>query len=405
MTIFLKITAIGFGTSVLLGSANHSSMVEHVSSSRSTSLVQVQEDEASGSAQRSEPSVKRSVVIRGERLGQDWVGRGRLLDLGDGTWLYGYVQGSHHSSVIDSKKALHLRFSRDQGRSWTEADRLADGGNVRGFPIVSSDGRSYSEIDLIRCPNGDLLCLYRINGADPEVLARRQLMRLGEGQKRSRDGGRTWTEEGIVMDRPSMKASLDHCVVDQTILVPFLTGAIDGAPGRLILVASIDNGRTWDERSEIGAIRDRVGETGIVALDGEQILVVCRTRTEDRTLMRSSDDLGRSWGPWHDITDQVGVVQQPRLRRFATVPDRLFLFGRHRYEETVQRNGLWWSDDDGQTWDGFDLDEADYIDTGYGDALLRDDGTLVLMAYRGRDGRSDTHRYLIEDLAKAFPNN
>jgi hypothetical protein len=89
------------------------------------------------------------------------------------------------------------------------------------------------------------------------------------------------------------------------------------------------------------------------------------------------------------------VVQQPRLQRFASQPERIYLFGRHRYKEFVQRNALWYSDDAGDSWTAFDLDEADFMDTGYGDGLFREDGALVYLAYRGRDSRADLLRYLV----------
>jgi hypothetical protein len=73
----------------------------------------------------------------------------------------------------------------------------------------------------------------------------------------------------------------------------------------------------------------------------------------------------------------------------------VYLFGRHRYKETVQRNGIWWSDDDGETWKGCDLDEKNFVDTGYGDALFRKDGTLVYLAYRGFDHCADLIRYTL----------
>ncbi|MEL6896845.1 MAG: hypothetical protein AAFP90_12130, partial [Planctomycetota bacterium] len=78
--------------------------------------------------------LSRTMLIRGEGRRRDWVGRGRLVDLQNGTWAYIYVRGDHHSSVIDRHKQIHIRFSTDQGDSWTDANTLPDGGKVDGFP-------------------------------------------------------------------------------------------------------------------------------------------------------------------------------------------------------------------------------------------------------------------------------
>ncbi|MEL7263680.1 MAG: sialidase family protein [Planctomycetota bacterium] len=336
------------------------------------------------------------MLIRGEGRRRDWVGRGRLVDLQNGTWAYIYVRGDHHSSVIDRHKQIHIRFSTDQGDSWTDANTLPDGGKVDGFPIQPKKNEGLSEVEFIRCPNGDLLCLYRVNAATPQQLKDRQVIRLGQFQKRSRDGGRTWVQEPIVMGRTWMKSALDFCTIGNTIHMGFLTGQYDGTVKRVLLVSSPDGGKSWTETSELAGEGSGVGETGLLGIDENGIVAVCRTKSEKKTMMRLSDDAGKSWGAWIDITSFVGVVQQPRLRRYSSQPDRIYLLGRNRYQETVQRNGIWWSDNGGKSWQGFDLDEIDFKDTGYGDALMRDDGRLVYLAYRGRDGRCDLIQYVLD---------
>ena len=157
----------------------------------------------------------RSVLIPAE-TNRDWVGRGRLLDRGDGTWLYLYVHGNHHG-LRDTTKKVHLRFSTDEGKSWTKEDTLPDGSAVKGMPVLPPENVELGEVGLVQCPNGDLLALHRrIDAKDRK--------RLGEGLMRSKDGGRSWQSEGIVMGDTAIKQSLDHCVAGKTILVPFVQG-------------------------------------------------------------------------------------------------------------------------------------------------------------------------------------
>ena len=106
---------------------------------------------------------------------------------------------------------------------------------------------------------------------------------------------------------------------------------------------------------------------------------------------------------WHDTTSdhgvdigkEVGAVQQPKLRRFDDEPNRLYLFGRDRIEEYVQRNALWYSDDQGKSWTQIPLDEKMFRDTGYGEALKRKDGSLYYLGYRGTDLKADMWSYLL----------
>src|SRR5688572_17234580 len=78
------------------------------------------------------PGVERTVIIA-TAPDNTWVGRGRLA-IRRKEWLFAYVAGNHHGGV-DTTKRIHLRFSTDEGRTWTAADTLPSGGKVRGFPV------------------------------------------------------------------------------------------------------------------------------------------------------------------------------------------------------------------------------------------------------------------------------
>ena len=222
-------------------------------------------------------------------------------------------------------------------------------------------------------------------------------------QFRSIDDGRSWRNEGRPMSRamgsPDFRGSLDHCVAGKSIFVPVITPA-EGTKKSVYLLRSRDEGRSWERAGAITEGSNLINETGILHLGGDKLMVVARASQENATYLGVSEDLGETWGPMRDISEQVGVVQQPNLIKLSNQPGRIYLAGRARKKETAQRNGLWWSDNLGQHWQGGVLDEQDFIDTGYGDMLSRSDGNMVYLAYRGRDSRAETFSYVFRVPSK-----
>ncbi len=110
--------------------------------------------------------------------------------------------------------------STDRGRTW---EYLA---TVTADPTLGSEG--CNEMDLVRAPNGDLLCVYRTGGSatQPSPLY----------QCRSRDEGRTWGPPQRVADRgvwPNSTVTGDGIIV-----------CTYGRPGNW-LCYSVDSGATW----------------------------------------------------------------------------------------------------------------------------------------------------------------
>jgi hypothetical protein len=110
--------------------------------------------------------------------------------------------------------------STDRGLTWEYY------ATVTADPDLGSEG--CNEMDLIRAPNGDLLCVFRTGGSasDPSPLY----------QCRSTDEGKTWSPPQQVADRgvwPNM------CLVSGDVLV-----CTYGRPDNW-LTFSLDSGKTW----------------------------------------------------------------------------------------------------------------------------------------------------------------
>lgn len=110
--------------------------------------------------------------------------------------------------------------STDRGLTWEYVS------TVTADPNLGSEG--CNEMDLIRAPNGDLLCVYRTGGSrdHPSPMY----------QSRSTDEGKTWGKPERVADRGVWP---NICLTQDQVLV-----CTYGRPGNW-LTFSLDSGRTW----------------------------------------------------------------------------------------------------------------------------------------------------------------
>lgn len=128
---------------------------------------------------------------------------------------------SYPAEFKASKYRGFVTRSVDRGLTWEYLS------TVTADPNLGSEG--CNEMDLIRAPNGDLLCVYRTGGnaAHPSPMY----------QCRSTDEGRTWVPPQRIADRgvwPNM------CLTRDKVLV-----CTYGRPGNW-LTFSLDSGRTWN---------------------------------------------------------------------------------------------------------------------------------------------------------------
>ena len=296
----------------------------------------------------------------------DWLGRPYLCEH-ENKWIMVYRQGAQH--IVDVNAVLHIRFSDDEGQTWSDADKLLDGTAVVGFPIAGHTADPKKPA-IVAAPNGDLLVQTKEELADGTP--------NDTYQWRSVDGGKSWTDEGAIGADVNDVGGDDVLIVGQDIFVTL--ARYDAGPPVTYtpqLYKSSDNGATWAKVSDIATAG--YGETGITYLGGSTMLAILRDLANVATFSAISMDMGATWETPVDITPQVGVIQRAILRRIG---EYLYLFGRTywatNFVTTVIRSL------DGRTWSRpYFCDWGGYTDGAYCTALERSNGDIYVSSYSG----------------------
>lgn len=336
-------------------------------------------------------------------VGGLWYGRASVEKLSNGNLVLCYKSGTHHA-VNDG--ALHIRFSNDQGATWTAEDTKLGGGAVTGFPMNPTGagaGEDAGEPWLMIAPNGDLLLhMWR---ADYGVTAN------GTYQSRSTDGGASWSASAQInfvgiADDAKVFATDDHFVLGTVIYA----GArvyldVTGDPCHNILIKSTDNGTTWEYVSDITNDANNTWEVGIEYLGNNTILAMLRDVSMTASHKRVSTDLGATWGAYTDVTGTVGVAARQRVKTRAHLKGLsnwwndsvLIMCGfihTNPGNSQPRRNAVWISLDRGTTWTGPNYVDVETEDAGYGDLFWDETNSqFVFVSYQGLLAEASIKQY------------
>jgi len=113
-----------------------------------------------------------------------WFGRATVEQTVEGLIVLCYREASKHTG---SDGVIHVRFSKDGGKSWSRPDHTLDGSPISGFPVSFEEDDAF-EPYVYLAPNGRLILhVWRTTGRDH---------RRGKGtwQTDSMDNGRTWSK-------------------------------------------------------------------------------------------------------------------------------------------------------------------------------------------------------------------
>lgn len=301
----------------------------------------------------------------------NWLGRPVLLDDGS-KWLSIYKQGNNHAPA--AADVFHIRFSEDEGASWTAADTWTDGAPVTGFPLQKDNG--ISDAIIFKAPNGDLL----VHGYAHTL--------VGTYQWRSTDGGETWTDEGLIDDGDVlMVGGQDYEIIGTDIYVTafWISGGVT-KPG---FWKSSDNGTTW---IELGHVDVDGTEAGIIHLGGTTLLMVIKDSAALVTYQSISNDLGVTWSAATAIAD-LGVVQRPRIKAYA---GGYMMYGRAGAGSAAGKTVVLYSPNGTQWGRRFWPDPTAGGDTGYCDVLPRSDGKFYWQSYNGSTSSASVRHGVFE---------
>jgi predicted neuraminidase len=168
-----------------------------------------------------------------------------------------------------------VKTSDDDGRTWSDAQRLPNGilGPIKNKPV--------------QLENGDIVSPSSVEGDD---IGWRVYFEL------SSDGGRTWTKTPYVEQDPGVKAIQPSVLVHS----PTRLQAIGRTKSkRMFGCGSNDGGRTWEKLALIDLPNPNSGTDAVTLADGRHLLVYNHSDTEKvrypLNVALSRD--GRTWEP------------------------------------------------------------------------------------------------------------
>jgi hypothetical protein len=339
----------------------------------------------------------------------DWHGRSYIRRRPDGVLVMVYRAGTIHWS---NDAELRIRFSDDDGATWTAVNTKLGGGSVTGFPMnpgVGNIGLGEGIIEV--APSGRLVILmWSMTGTYPTTHDF-----VGTWQSYSDDDGESWSTPSQVTfvgnpdDDNYTFATDDSFVFDRTMYV----GARvyyenDGAPSASVLMKSADNGSTWEYVSTIQAQSEGGSggqEVGLEYLGNSTIIAMLRDNPQTNFYQRYSYDMGATWGTLLDVSSTVGIAGRQRVYTRSHLlgldgwwkDPVLYMCGwvhQTPGSSADRRSAVWISPDRGITWDGPHYVNTTTDDGGYGDIFWDfTNDRLVLVTYAGTTGAASLIQY------------
>ena len=307
---------------------------------------------------------------------KDWLGWPQLIKVSSSRWIMTYVASTGHTDA-DLTTVIHIRFSNDEGATWTNEDTKLGGGAVSGgFPMLAHNPASRTLGGLfIQCPNGDIL-FQQYDNHD------------GSFQWRSTDNGDTWTDEGLILDSRFIMID-DYKVVGSDIysLVNYTDNYTE--PWVNSLYKSSNNGTTWTLVSTFDSAGD---ECGLIIAPNGDFVIVERDKTNLVTYQLRSTDGGLTWGA-KTVRPELYILQRPRMVLDGS--GGIILHGRNYLTSDLQNNVLYYSNDNGVTWGRRFFPYTTITGDGnYNGYIIKDDGSYYMISYSGTKAAAGIKKFI-----------
>lgn len=328
-------------------------------------------------------TVSMKTLFRGDVYNSygDHYARPNILDY-FGYWMMIYKRSPYHN-IQDTIGMTHIRFSADEGVTWSKEDTLEDGVTpVDGLPTAYHAGNSNQGGGILfTCPGTSDIILHNFETGSANG---------GTYQYRSTDAGITWVDEGRVVNDYYMIGEEDYTIVGDSIFVIF-RDITNPVLERTRCLLSTDNAVTWSIHSTVSPITIDANESGIEWVGGDTLVVVARgsVPADTNTYQYNSYDRGLTWSAPIIRNNPLGLFQKPTLKMFG---DNLFLFGRDNAYTNAYFTAVSISRDRGATWSElYRVDPWDYQDAAYCD-IFEFAGGYYLVSYRGIPTQTDIFR-------------
>lgn len=266
---------------------------------------------------------------------------GDFIQLENGRILFIYTKFTGGSG--DHAKAhLVSRFSDDKGKTWSKED----------VEVVANEGSmNVMSVSLLRLADGRIALFYLRKNAVNDCIP---YMRI------SGDETNSWGEPVPCIDITAYFV-LNNARVRQLkngrIVLPVALHASSGkgivSNAQIMCYFSDDNGKTWQKGNPVPNQDDvTLQEPGICELNGEKLLLYCRTN-EGVQYFSWSDDKGESWTPI-----EAGNIKSPlspaSIKRIPKTGDLLLVWNNSGVDENGRGKrtpfNLAISKDEGKTW-------------------------------------------------------
>lgn len=313
--------------------------------------------------------------------GDDWAGRVVVWLLANGTLVMWHRSSKGHAD--DPTATCCIRFSTDDGNTWSDANTFTDGEPVSGMPIMAHEGFTLQGIQGCQAPGGPLLTT--INEKDAG----------GTWLYRSTDNGASWS---VVTQFGGLIGADPFMVKGSRVYMPVRSyETADGShPHEQEVWVSDDNGLTFEHLSTIMA--DDGNEIALLDLGGTSILAIVRNAWNTGTphVFRSDDD-GETWAAVDGLAAALRVYQRP----YGIAHDGGHLIaGRYAQKGSLEQwSVLYWLSPDlelrRRVWLGTTPPDGPLLDTGYCAAHVLPSGDIHVYDYRGDTQGASVWRHVL----------
>lgn len=328
-----------------------------------------------------------------------------VIRLANGNLLASYTEAPNAPASFTQGAVLHVRFSSDNGATWSAEDTYLDSTPVTGFPMSppgATGSQGAGEPFLYIAPNGDLLIHTWLSDYSTSPSGQ-----SGSFQARCTDGiGKVWSamsqitfanfpggythNNNYIFSTDDYFTNGDGKIYAASRMLQAGNAASSGVVKQQF-ISSPDNGTTWNYVSDISSYTSAVGgangtiEVGLAYIGGTTIVAVLRGQIGDSNgYMSVSTDMGATWNGGSQTAPGALTVITGKSLHTGRLRNKSFLrlYGQSTWwtdsrivmcgfagSDSGRRPCIWVSYDSGSTWGHpMWLDTADGTNKqGYGD--------------------------------------